>query len=71
MRNKTINHNEVIISGLKELANEWWEDRDLVKIAGLVSISPCSCRLCKDFDFRSRLSNEQLCIILVVQNKAL
>jgi len=66
MGNKTTNHNEVIISGLKELAIEWWEDTDLFKIAGLVSISPCPCWLCKEFDFRNRLSNEQLCFILVV-----
>jgi hypothetical protein len=36
MGNKTTNHNEVIILGLKELANEWWEDWDLLKIAGRV-----------------------------------
>ena len=61
MGNKTTNHKEVIISGLKELANEWWEDRD-----GRVSISPSPCWLCKDFDFRNRISNEQVYLILVV-----
>jgi hypothetical protein len=60
MGNKTTNHNEVIISGLEELANDWWEDTDLFKIAGRVSISPSQCWLCKDFDFRNRLSDEQL-----------
>jgi len=38
----------------------------IFKIAGRVSISPSTCWLFKDFDFRNRLSNEQLCLILVV-----
>lgn len=65
MGNKTTYHTKVIISGLKELANERWEDTDLFKIAGRVSISPFPCWLCKDFDSRNRLSNEQLCLILL------